>query len=94
MKRGMIVRHLILPNHSADSVRCLEFIKNNLGENTIVSIMSQYYPCFNAFKNTEINRQITLLEYKRVVSYAQNNNMSNCYTQELESANKKYTPKF
>lgn len=94
MKKGLIVRHLILPNHSSDSVKCLEFIKNNLGEDTIVSIMSQYYPCFKALDNAEINRQITPIEYKRVVSYAQKNNMINCYTQELTSANKKYTPKF
>ena len=94
MKKGLIIRHLILPNHSSDSVKCLEFIKNNLGENTIVSIMSQYYPCYKALKNLEINRSITPIEYKRVVSYAQNNNMGNCYTQELESAHQKYTPKF
>lgn len=94
MKKGLIVRHLILPNHSADSVKCLEFIKNNLGSNTIVSIMSQYYPCYQALQDEEINRQITPIEYKRVVSYAQKNNMQRCYTQELTSANKKYTPKF
>ena len=94
MKKGLIIRHLILPNYSSDSVKCLEFIKNHLGENAIVSIMSQYYPCYKALKNLEINRPITPIEYKRVVSYAQYNNMNNCYTQELESANKKYTPKF
>ena len=94
MKRGMIVRHLILPGYSADSVKCLEFIKNELGRETIVSLMSQYYPCYNAQKHNEINRRISLLEYKRVVNYALNSGMTNCYTQELDSANEKYTPKF
>ena len=46
------------------------------------------------WKVQEINRKITPLEYKRVVAHALKLGMENCYTQELESANTKYTPKF
>ena len=94
MKKGMIVRHLILPNCSADSLRCLDFISNNLGNNTIVSLMSQYYPCFKADNFEEINRTITPLEYKRVMNYAIKLGMENCFIQELTSSSEKYTPKF
>lgn len=94
MKKGLIVRHLVLPSHTNDSIKCLEFIHNHIGKETIVSIMSQYEPRYNATKFEEINRKITPLEYKRVVSYAQKQNMTNCFTQDLSSADSKYTPKF
>lgn len=94
MKKGMIIRHLILPTHTDDSIKCLDFIYNNLGRESIVSIMSQYEPRYEAEKHAEINRKITPLEYKRVVNHALKLNMTNCFTQDLSSANSKYTPKF
>ena len=94
LKKGMIIRHLILPTHTNDSIACLNFIHNEIGVDSIVSLMSQYEPRYNAYKHEEINRKITPLEYKRVVSYALKLNMINCFTQDLSSANSKYTPKF
>ena len=94
MKKGLIVRHLILPNNTLDSLKCLDFINTNLGKNTIVSLMSQYEPRYDAVKYAEINKKITPLEYKRVVNHALKLGMMNCYTQDLASANSKYTPKF
>lgn len=94
MKKGLIIRHLVLPNHTSDSLRCLDFIKENLGEDSIVSIMSQYEPRYKAKDYQEINRKITPLEYKRVVNHALKLNLNNSYIQDLSSANKKYTPKF
>ena len=94
MKKGVIIRHLILPSHTADSIECLNFICKNLGKETIVSLMSQYEPRYNACLFDEINRKITPLEYKRVVNHALTLEMTNCYTQDLSSADSKYTPKF
>lgn len=94
MKKGIIIRHLILPTHTIDSKKCLDFVSKNLGKDSIVSLMSQYEPRYDAVKYPEINRRITPLEYKRVVNYALGLGMMNCYTQELSSANSKYTPKF
>ena len=94
MKKGMIIRHLILPTHTNDSIECLNFIHDEIGENSIVSLMSQYEPRYNACEHKEINRKITPLEYKRVVNHALKLNMTNCFTQDLSSANSKYTPKF
>lgn len=94
MKKGMIIRHLILPTHTNDSIKCLNFIHDEIGADSIVSLMSQYEPRYNAIEHPEINRKITPLEYKRVVNYALKLNMTNCFTQDLSSADSKYTPKF
>ncbi len=94
IKKGIIIRHLVLPSHTDDSIKCLNFIENNLGTNTIVSIMSQYEPTYEAVNYPEINKKITPLEYKRVVNYAINLGLKNAYVQELSSASSIYTPKF
>lgn len=94
LKKGVIIRHLILPTHTDDSLKCLDFVCNTFGTDTIVSLMSQYEPQFKAFEYPEINRKITPLEYKRVVNYALKLGLMNCYTQDLSSADSKYTPKF
>lgn len=95
MKKGVIIRHLVLPTHSSDSLKCLDFVANEIGKSACVSLMSQYEPVFNAKDYPEINRKITPIEYKRVVNHALKLNLMNCYTQDLSSADcKKYTPKF
>ena len=94
LKKGVIVRHLILPTCTKDSLNCLDFIEQNLGKDTIVSIMSQYEPRYDAVNYPEINKKITPLEYKRVVKHALDLQMLNCFTQDLSSADSKYTPKF
>ena len=88
------MRHLILPTHTDDSIRCLNFVCDEIGKETIVSLMSQYEPRYDAVNFKEINRKITPLEYKRVVAHALKLNMTNCFTQDLSSADSKFTPKF
>ena len=94
MLSGLIVRLLVLPSHTFDSIGSLKFVLDKLGAETIVSIMSQYEPRYNVYLYPEINRKLSPVEYKRVVSFARNNNMTNCFTQDLTSANSIYTPKF
>ena len=94
MKKGVIVRHLVLPTHTKNSIECLNFIANELGKDTIVSIMSQYEPRYDAVNYLEINRKITPLEYKRVINHAIKLGLNNSYSQDLSSADSKYTPKF
>ncbi len=94
IKRGVIVRHLVLPSHTSDSIKCLDFICDNLGVDTIISIMSQYQPLYEAESHPEINRKITPLEYKRVISHAISRGMTNAYTQDLASADSQYIPDF
>jgi putative pyruvate formate lyase activating enzyme len=69
-KRGLLVRHLVLPNRLADSFRILDFIKNEISSHTYVNIMEQYYPCYRAYEFKELSRRITLDEYQEVVEYA------------------------
>ncbi len=94
MKKGMIVRHLVLPNHSDDSVKILEWIEKYLGKSTIVSILNQYVPMYKACFNPLINRKVSKLEYKRVVSKAIELGLDNSYIQEDTSASDVFTPNF
>lgn len=94
MKRGIIVRQLVLPTHTQNSINCLDFVAAHLGTDTIVSIMSQYEPMYDAKLFPEINRHITPLEYKRVANHALELGLKNAYTQDLSSASTIYTPKF
>ena len=92
--KGIIVRHLVLPNLAKDSTIVLDIIHNILGKNAIVSIMSQYVPMFEATKLKEMNRKITKLEYKLVVNHALKLGLNNSFIQDLDSSCVSYTPDF
>lgn len=93
MTRGVIVRHLVLPSHTDNSVLALERLRSLQGK-FYLSLMSQYVPMGRAECFPEINRKITPLEYKRVVRYAEALGFTEGYTQELDSASPTYTPRF
>lgn len=100
---GVIVRHLILPSHRADSIAVLELIKREIGhENIILSLMAQYTPDFYieheresekavGFKN--LRRRLTSFEYDSVLSRATDLGFDG-YFQSLDSASRKFTPDF
>ncbi len=69
-QRGLLVRHLVLPNNVSGSRRVLEFIAREVSQNTFVNIMSQYWPYFRAKGFTDINRPITEDEFKEVLKMA------------------------
>lgn len=69
-QRGLLIRHLILPNDIAGSKKVLEFIANEISKNTYINIMDQYYPAFKAFEYAELKRRITDEEYQNIISYA------------------------
>jgi len=66
-KRGLLVRHLVLPNRIAGSKQCFEFIRRELSNNTMVNVMAQYYPTYKASQYSEINRRITTQEYREAL---------------------------
>ena len=68
LQKGLIVRHLILPQHTNDAIKVIDWFKENT-PNAILSIMSQYVPMYNAEKFKEINRPITKREYDKVIDY-------------------------
>ncbi len=94
MKKGLIIRHLALPSHTEDSKSILKWIYENLGNKTIVSLMSQYIPMGNAKSHHEINRKIKPIEYKILVNILNNYGFTSAFTQEFESAESIYTPDF
>ena len=94
MKKGVIVRHLVLPNQTTDSKKVIDWIFENLGNKTYVSLMSQYVPMAKAVNISEINRKITPLEYKILVKKLNNYGFENAFVQEFSSAETVYTPDF
>jgi len=67
-RSGLIIRHLVLPGHTADSIKVLEWIATNLSTSVGLSLMSQYHPCFKA--PAELRREITAEEYRQVMNRA------------------------
>jgi len=68
--KGLLIRHLVLPNNIAGSKKIIDFIVENLGDDVYLNIMAQYRPCFKAKNYPELNRRITLEEYEEIVNYA------------------------
>jgi putative pyruvate formate lyase activating enzyme len=69
-QRGLLIRHLVLPNDIAGSKKVIEFVANEISTNSYLNIMDQYRPAYNATKYEKLNRRITPSEYKEVVEYA------------------------
>lgn len=93
MKKGVIIRHLVLPNSTDDSIEILKWIKDNI-KNPFISLMGQYTPMYNSDKFSDINRKIKPIEYKRVESFMLSLGLTEGYTQELISADGCYVPNF
>ena len=90
--RGLLVRHLVLPNYLGNCRRCLRFLAD-LSPDTFVSIMSQYSPQYKACDYPGINRTLTKDEYDEVMDYALELGLENAFIQELESQ-EHYLPDF
>jgi len=94
MKKGVIIRHLVLPSLKNDSLKVIDAIKENFGNNVYVSLMSQYTPVYRANEFKEINRRITTFEYEKVTDYFLDIGLTNGYMQKRSSATSDYTPDF
>jgi len=77
MQRGLMIRHLVMPNNAGGSENVMEWIAENLPKDTYVNIMAQYNPVFKAYDYPEISRRITREEYDRVVNRAKDLGLSN-----------------
>ena len=69
-QRGLLIRHLVLPNDIAGSKKVIDFVADEISTNSYLNIMDQYRPAYNANKYEKLNRRITPSEYKEVVDYA------------------------
>ncbi|MHC4657651.1 MAG: radical SAM protein [Planctomycetota bacterium] len=68
--RGLLVRHLVLPNKLAGSFEIIDFLAEQISVNTTINVMDQYRPCFKAFEHSKINRRPTLKEIEQVSRHA------------------------
>lgn len=94
MKKGLIIRHLVLPKNVNQSRRIFEWIKDNLGAKTYISLMAQYTPCGKLEDFPELQRRITKREYEKAVDCLIELGFENVFLQELDSAQKQYIPDF
>ena len=94
MKKGLMIRHLILPNQVENSKKVLKWIEQEIGEDIWVSVMAQYFPTYKALEDPLLNRKITKNEYEQVEQYLYSLKLSNGYIQDLEDEEEKYVPKW
>lgn len=94
MKKGLVIRHLILPRNTGQSIQALEWIRDHLPEGTLVSLMCQYTPCGELTAFPELQRRITRREYEKVVNQMLELGLTGGYLQELSSAKEEYIPPF
>ncbi len=92
--RGLIIRHLILPGLSSESVEILKWIRENLPGDIYISLMSQYTPYYRASEYPEINRRIIRREYEKVLDCFYRLGFEHGYVQERDSACEEYIPEF
>lgn len=94
MKKGLILRHLVLPSHYGDSFHILDWIKESLGTDTYVSLLSQYTPMHRANTIKTLSRRLTTFEYEKVTEYFLSIGLKNGFMQKRSSATSEYTPMF
>ena len=93
MQKGMIIRHLVLPNHILNSRRVLKWINDNMND-VYVSVMAQYFPTYKAKEMEDINRKLTKEEYEQIENYLYRLDLENGYIQELGEHEEEYVPKW
>lgn len=91
--RGLIIRHLILPNDLSDTENVFKFIAEELSPKIHVSLMSQYYPTNKAYKDILINRTIRNSEYEKAIRLLEKYGLHNGWIQEMDSS-ENYLPNF
>lgn len=94
MKKGVIVRHLLLPGCVKDAKAVLAYLLNTYGNNIYISIMNQFTPLSNVKQYPELNRKVTKEEYDAVVDYAISLGIENAFIQEGDVAKESFIPQF
>lgn len=94
MKRGVLIRHLVLPGGYRDSIDLLGWIYHTFGtEGVHVSLMRQYTPCYQSSRYPEIDRRLTTFEYEKVAQCAAELGLKG-YSQQKEAASTDFIPRF
>ena len=94
IRKGTIVRHLILPGHTKNSIAVLQYLHETYGDNIMISMMNQFTPVWKQEKFPELNRKVTKREYEKVLNIALELGIENGYFQEGETAKESFIPAF
>ena len=94
IRRGVIVRHLLLPGHVSDSKKVVEYLYNTYGNQIYISLMNQYTPMPAMEQDPLLSRKVTAREYGRLVDYALSLGLENGFLQEGETAKESFIPAF
>ena len=94
IQKGVMIRHLVLPNHIQNTKNILKWIKENIPEEVYINVMAQYFPTYKAKEDDLINRKLTRKEYKEIEKYFYLLDFKNGYIQELGEHEEEYVPKW
>lgn len=94
MKKGVIVRHLLLPGHVRNSKKVLEYLYGTYGDQIYISLMNQYTPMPAMKDDPQLSRKVTDREYDRLLDHAISFGVTNCFIQEGETAKESFIPEF
>lgn len=94
IKRGVIVRHLVLPGHTKDSERVIRYLYETYGEKIYLSLMSQYTPMEQMKEHPLLGRKVTRREYEKVVNFALRIGVQQGFIQEGDTAMESFIPEF
>ena len=93
LKRGMIIRHLVLPGHIDDSKKVIKYLYDTYGDNIVLSIMNQYTPV-KKLRYSELNNRVSDREYDDLIDYASDLGIENCFVQDSSSQSESFIPEF
>ncbi|MBO4398992.1 MAG: radical SAM protein [Lachnospiraceae bacterium] len=94
MKRGVIVRHLVLPGHAEEAKEIVGYLYRTYKDDIYLSILNQYTPPKEKLPYPELNRRLTTYEYNKVVDFALSLGVENAFVQERSAAGEDYVPAF
>ena len=94
IKRGVIIRHLVLPGHIQNSKHILKWLEENVNSRAYVSVMAQYFPTYKAKEDKYLNRKLTNKEYSEIEQYLYLLDIENGYMQDLGKHEEEYVPDF
>lgn len=94
IQKGVIVRHLVLPNHIQNSKHILKWLKSNVDDTAYVSVMAQYFPTYKAKEDKYIYRKLNKKEYQEIENYLYLLEFKNGFIQELGEHEEEYVPDF
>ena len=94
MKKGVIVRHLVLPAHTDDSMKVIKYLFDTFGHSIYVSIMNQYTPMPSVSAYKDLSRRLTTYEYEKVVNFAADLGIKNGFIQSRGTARDSFIPAF